>query len=163
MNSKDATELAYRLMTEHNLNFWRLRIGQANRTLSLCNFGQSVITLSEIFIKLNTEERVRRTILHEIAHALVGPNHGHNDVWRQKCIEIGGDGRRLASDANLMNPKYITYCTGCKKELGTAFRRGNYYCIKCLKRTGKKIFISYKDNKYANLPRIRKDKSIDNH
>ena len=34
-------------------------------------------------------DEVRDTILHEIAHALVGPGHGHDAVWKAKCVEVG--------------------------------------------------------------------------
>lgn len=37
---------------------------------------------------------IRDTWLHEIAHALVGPDHGHDEVWRTKALAIGCDGKR---------------------------------------------------------------------
>src|SRR5215471_13596338 len=33
------------------------------------------------------------TMTHEIAHAIVGPNHGHDQVWTEKHLEMGGDGQ----------------------------------------------------------------------
>ena len=38
---------------------------------------------------LSSLDQVRDTILHEIAHALVGPGHGHDAVWKRKCREVG--------------------------------------------------------------------------
>lgn len=32
------------------------------------------------------------TVAHEVAHALVGPAHGHDAVWRRKAVELGGSG-----------------------------------------------------------------------
>lgn len=40
---------------------------------------------------------IRDTILHEIAHALVGPNHCHDLVWKAKCLEIGATPRRCGA------------------------------------------------------------------
>src|SRR5690606_4367091 len=34
---------------------------------------------------------------HEIAHALVGSRHGHDDVWRAKALAIGCSGSRLVA------------------------------------------------------------------
>lgn len=33
-------------------------------------------------------------ILHEIAHALVGPKHDHDEVWKAKAIRIGATGEQ---------------------------------------------------------------------
>jgi SWI/SNF-related matrix-associated actin-dependent regulator 1 of chromatin subfamily A len=38
------------------------------------------------------EQQFKDTILHEIAHAIVGPHHGHDEVWRGKAVEIGCTG-----------------------------------------------------------------------
>jgi hypothetical protein len=37
---------------------------------------------------------IKNTILHEIAHAIVGENHGHRQVWQEKAIELGVKFRR---------------------------------------------------------------------
>ncbi|MBU3659590.1 MAG: SprT family zinc-dependent metalloprotease [Flavobacteriales bacterium] len=34
-------------------------------------------------------EQIQNIILHEIAHALVGVEQGHNLIWKQKALEIG--------------------------------------------------------------------------
>ena len=34
-------------------------------------------------------EEIRNTILHEIAHALVGNENVHNLVWKKKALELG--------------------------------------------------------------------------
>lgn len=45
---------------------------------------------------LDNWERIKTTVLHEIAHAIVGHAHGHDRVWVNCCKSIGGDGERLA-------------------------------------------------------------------
>lgn len=47
---------------------------------------------------LHDEAEVRDTILHEIAHALVGPEHQHDEVWRRTAVRIGSTGTRCVSD-----------------------------------------------------------------
>jgi Mlc titration factor MtfA (ptsG expression regulator) len=32
---------------------------------------------------------IENTILHEIAHALVGTENGHNNIWQEKAKELG--------------------------------------------------------------------------
>jgi hypothetical protein len=42
-----------------------------------------------VSVDRNGAEEIVDTILHEIAHALVGPRHGHDTVWKAKCTDIG--------------------------------------------------------------------------
>ena len=37
----------------------------------------------------DNEEDIKDTVLHEIAHAIVGCNHHHDYVWRACCNKIG--------------------------------------------------------------------------
>ena len=64
---------------------------------AVCRFGKRQIGLSRPLTELHSEEEVRDTILHEIAHALVGPEHGHDRVWRAKARAIGSSGERCVS------------------------------------------------------------------
>ena len=38
----------------------------------------------------DVEDEIKGTWLHEIAHALVGPDHDHDAVWQARCCTIGG-------------------------------------------------------------------------
>jgi predicted SprT family Zn-dependent metalloprotease len=51
-------------------------------------------------VELNTEARIENTILHEIAHALVGCGHGHDLTWKRMALAIGCDGNRCYSEKN---------------------------------------------------------------
>ena len=110
MNLFEAGKLARSLMAEHGLNHWCFAWSRAKKQLGLCDFIKETIYLSKILTPHREEKNVRNTILHEIAHALVGYGHGHNRVWRRKCIEIGGDGKRCESDissSQVVTPKYL--------------------------------------------------------
>ncbi|WP_035935362.1 SprT-like domain-containing protein [Knoellia aerolata] len=89
-----ALTLGRRLLREHGLGDWSIRTDRAKTRAGVCRFGTHTISLSAALTHLHDEEEVRDTILHEIAHALVGPFHGHDDVWRAKAIEIGCTGQR---------------------------------------------------------------------
>lgn len=61
---------------------------------------QGVISLSLPQTRAAERERVHQTLLHEIAHALVGCGHGHDNVWFSKAREIGyKGGRQVVADA----------------------------------------------------------------
>ena len=71
----------------------------------LCRYGTRTIELSVFLVDRNGPEEVRDTILHEIAHALVGPGHGHDAVWKRQCIEIGARPVRCG-DADMPDGKW---------------------------------------------------------
>ena len=52
-------------------------------------------------------------ILHEIAHAIAGPEHHHDSTWQLICRAIGGSGERY-HDMVLVEPKWALECVaGC--------------------------------------------------
>ncbi len=95
--------------------------------------GHKSIELSTNLVQINDVERVRLTILHEVAHALT-EGHGHDAVWKAKLLEIGGDGKRCysSSDTNTIervrsSKLYTLECQGCGYTGGRYRRRMNNY------------------------------------
>jgi predicted SprT family Zn-dependent metalloprotease len=117
MELHKAQELAKILMSKHDLTSkgWRFEFDNAKRRFGCCNHRYRKITLSKALVSINDEARVKNTILHEIAHALVGGGHGHDWVWRSKALEIGCDGKRCYTSENTTIPesKYIAVCKSC--------------------------------------------------
>ena len=81
-----------RLLREHGLDDWTIVADRAKTRAGVCRFGKRQIGISAPLTTLHSEDEVLDTILHEIAHALVGPQHGHDAVWRAKAREIGCSG-----------------------------------------------------------------------
>ncbi len=92
-----AVEMAEGLLRQHRLTGWRVELDMAKRRAGVCRFADKVIGLSAPITRVHTEEEVRDTVLHEIAHALVGPAHGHDAVWRRTAVAIGCSGKRCVS------------------------------------------------------------------
>lgn len=63
--------------------FYRGRGG----TLGLCS--KDTIKLSIKHCLEDYDIQIKETILHEIAHAIVGPENGHNKIWKEKAKELG--------------------------------------------------------------------------
>jgi len=88
-----------------------------------------VVELSTKLVEINDEERVRLTILHEVAHALT-EGHGHDRVWQAKLLEIGGDGKRCydRTDTNVIETRrssklYKLVCQECGADNFGRYRR----------------------------------------
>jgi predicted SprT family Zn-dependent metalloprotease len=100
---RNAVVLARELMRAHGLlpPAWDFRLTDSRSRAGRCRYwpasGAGVVELSRAWGLANgwSEEFVRGTVLHEIAHALVGPARGHDEVWAAKCAEIGGSPGRF--------------------------------------------------------------------
>jgi predicted SprT family Zn-dependent metalloprotease len=86
----EARTLARQLMNQYGLERWTLRIDQCKVRFGHCSWRHNRISLSGPLTLLNDQDKVRDTILHEIAHALT-PYAYHNATWRLKAREIGAD------------------------------------------------------------------------
>lgn len=113
MNLNDARQLAKSLMAAHGLTDWSFRFDTAVKRLGLCVHTKKLITISKSLTRLNPDSQVRNTLLHEIAHALVGPKHGHNATWRFKAMSIGCNGQRCTNSIVKVEPRYKVVCGMC--------------------------------------------------
>ena len=104
--------LASELMDQHNLIGWRFIWDYARSRGGQTCYSARTISLSRHLVPLWTDEQVRNVILHEIAHALVGPGHGHDRVWTYKCLSIGGDGNRTHSNPT-HRKRWEAHCDTC--------------------------------------------------
>lgn len=94
MTINQALILAKKLMNIHNeLRYWNVTCNKRKRAFGVCNYTKKQIELSALLIPVMTDEAIKDTIIHEIAHALT-PGHNHDRIWKSKCIELGGNGQR---------------------------------------------------------------------
>ena len=108
-----AIDLATELMDAHGLVGWRIKLDHARRRAGQCDYTNKVISLSRLYVRHADIDHIRDTILHEIAHALVGPRHGHDAVWRQKAREIGCTATRC-HDLSFARARWVMTCpNGC--------------------------------------------------
>jgi len=114
-----------KMMDENHLDGWGFQFDRATHRFGQCRSGDKMITLSRPLVFLNTPERVRLTIIHEVAHALT-PGHHHDWVWKQKCKELGGDAKRCFTDSDTITPKPDPERERRKAELRIARRNARW-------------------------------------
>lgn len=151
MNLIKAQKLAIQLMTKHKLiqQGWRFEYDNSVKRFGVCKHHSKVIGLSQKLVSINDEERVKDTILHEIAHALT-PGNNHNRVWKRKCIEIGCKPERCytSEDTNVVDLKYKATCGSCGKVFQRERRPKIGKRFSCLCQTGidwnKRVLLEFK-------------------
>ena len=85
--------MARELMDEHGLDAWTFAFLEAERRLGDCNFQDRVIRIGRAHALDASEAEIRDTILHEIAHALAGPEARHGARWKAIARRIGATPR----------------------------------------------------------------------
>jgi len=138
MDLAAAQQLALDLMSKHGLidDDWRFawtnakcQIGcaqiQRKRNLNTGHVEKiKTIKLSRHLVLLNDDAEVRDTILHEIAHAIAGLEHGHDEIWKTVCCHIGATPMRLAgAEVKVPAARFAIVCSGCHSILGRRYRR----------------------------------------
>lgn len=89
MDIDDAVAQAEYLLRCHGLVGWRIVIDRAKTRAGVCRFARREIGLSGPLTALHSPAEVHDTVLHEIAHALAGPQHKHDAVWRAEATRLG--------------------------------------------------------------------------
>lgn len=132
MNITEAQTLALNLMREHNLLElgWTFSFDSAKRRFGVCRHHLRSISISKALTEINSLEHVKDTILHEIAHALVGSGHGHDYVWKNKAFHIGADPTRCY-DSSVVQPPRKWNGTCPNGHVTQRHRRMELACAKC--------------------------------
>jgi predicted SprT family Zn-dependent metalloprotease len=119
---------------ELKLEGWILKKDHAKKRLGQTNFTRKHISISTYFLRGPScdHKAIRNTVLHEIAHALVGFSHHHDKVWKEKALSIGCD-TKICQAMDVPPPTYLMYCPK------RCFKKGYYrkvsiegkICSKC--------------------------------
>ena len=97
----------------HQLEGWSFQFDDATRRAGCCNYQTQVISLAYAYARVAPDVDIDDTLLHEIAHALVGKAHGHDQIWQATAVALGCSGHRC-HDIQFTPPRYIVTCEhGC--------------------------------------------------
>jgi predicted SprT family Zn-dependent metalloprotease len=130
----EAKQLADELLGRFGLPDWSFRFNRSKVNLGLCKYGPKAIELSSHFVERNSLDVVEDTLLHEIAHALVGPGHGHDATWKETCLRVGARPERLSYEADMPEGCWQATC-GCCGMLHHKHRKPKHlvgwWCANC--------------------------------
>ena len=103
---------------------WDFQWDNARKRFGQCNYRLRVLSFSKFLTEHSEEDAFMATVMHEIAHALVGPGHGHGMVWRRKMLALGQSPNRTKdsnvaqAEARKATANYVLTCATTGKVLG---------------------------------------------
>jgi predicted SprT family Zn-dependent metalloprotease len=113
----EAAKLARDIMDEQGLTVWSFQYDGARKRFGQCSSATRTISLSRALVALNDRAEVEDTIRHEVAHATVGPGHGHDAAWQRECVRVGAKPTRCYSSDEVVavaRPWTFECSKGCK-------------------------------------------------
>ncbi len=139
MTLTDIAALGQQFIREHEAESgleagWRLAFDLAPARGGICRYKEKLITLSVSYCLKASKGNIVNTILHEIAHAIVGPGHGHDAIWKATARRIGCTAERCHRVEHTL-PRWRGRC-GCSQEWKRqrlTQRARTAFCSKCKK------------------------------
>lgn len=126
VSQKRVEEMWRELQGQHvDIAQWTFTFDSAKKRSGVCKYKKRQISVSTLYLQdpATTEQCVRNTLLHEIAHAVVGKEHHHDAVWKAKAISIGCDGCRCGTwEPSMPTPFELRCKSGCWSK--GKYRRG---------------------------------------
>ena len=115
----EVTTLGEQLIREHEIKSglkagWQFAFDLAPARGGSCRYKEKQITLSVTYCLKAAKEEIIDTILHEIAHAIVGPKHGHDATWKIVARRIGCTAERC-HNVQHTSPRWHGQC-GCGQQ-----------------------------------------------
>lgn len=91
MTRENAIRLLRNELDGQNLSHWGIRLNTDINSpyLGLCDHKDVSIILNAHHVDSNPDPTIVNTIKHEVAHAVVGVGHAHDEVWADKARELG--------------------------------------------------------------------------
>lgn len=134
---EDAARLGRELIRRHTETGeltpgWEFGFNLDRARGGVCRYEERRIELSVSYCHRALPQQVAETILHEIAHAIVGFEHKHRAVFKEVCLRIGGD-PSPCHDVEHTPPRWMGRC-GCGNRFlrhRLSRRTRNGMCPKC--------------------------------
>jgi hypothetical protein len=88
----------------YGLSDWSIECQRVDdMLLGICRYSTKTIIINTIYFHILDSRSIQNALLHEIAHAIVGNEHDHDEIWRAKAIEIGCDGKKSMGVKGILN------------------------------------------------------------
>ena len=130
---------------------WRTNFTKNQSFLGRCHHKEKRILISILHLNSASQMEFENTVLHEIAHVLVGPNQGHNEVWKNKALEIGCHNPSPCGVLNIDASRSLQVSETKSSPNKQKFNRINVNCPVCSKIAVEKSSILMNGTKWTIL------------
>ncbi|GAA3594465.1 SprT-like domain-containing protein [Agrococcus terreus] len=122
------------LIRLHLDDTWSFGFDRAVKRAGLTDFTARRITVSKHLAARWDDDEVHQTLLHEVAHAMVGPGEGHGRRWLRTARELGYvGGRTHQGEIAAERAGWVGRCPGGHEHVRFRAPRGRYACRPCSK------------------------------
>jgi predicted SprT family Zn-dependent metalloprotease len=120
--------MANGMIYDYNLKGWKFAWNASKTKGGYCSYLKRTISLSLYYVRNNTMEEIRNALLHEVAHALAGMGTHHGQQWKEKCINLGVEPKRLLDPDVIVckDYKHLYKCIKCGFTFKRHHRLSNY-------------------------------------
>ena len=113
---------------------WRFTFQTTPNRAGVCLYRTKTIGMSLSYAIRASWHELNDTLLHEIAHAIVGPRHHHDAVWKAKARQIGCSAQRCTTVRHTVG-RWLGHCPTCRRTFTrhrlTAKMRTRAVCTTC--------------------------------
>lgn len=126
--------LAAQMLVDNDLGDWQLDIKPVTSYHGQTDFKLHKITFAKNFITVCTKEQFIHVVYHEMAHAKLGPGHGHGRKFKAMCWTLSKD-LAVGWHSLLANTKkYLTHCAKCGTTASANNKITRRWCGPCMKK-----------------------------
>ena len=136
---------ALELLGLHNLQDWSVSINGSRSALAFTDHIDKDISISKFFVYMSSKKQFDGVVLHEIAHALLGPGFGHGDEFLELCKKISPDDDYAKAWVDIGIRRYFFECPRCSYS-GYHNSKSDKACPECYGKTGDTIVFNRKVN-----------------
>jgi predicted SprT family Zn-dependent metalloprotease len=123
---------------------WSFAFDSAKKRLGECKWETNEISLSRYFVDLHSLDEIRQVLLHEVAHALSGPNAGHNKKWKDTATRIGYRHEKISGEEiGNATAKFVGTCPNGHKAFRHRKPKSELSCSRCARRFDRRFLITW--------------------
>jgi hypothetical protein len=133
-NKRQACRLLfYGICDKYAIKGWKIEFdGLITRAYAYTCYDTQTVRMSKRVFHCASASYLRNIILHEVAHILE-PDHGHDQVWKNRCVELGINPDRLVSPVLMHRYHVKCYNDKCKSIRFLHGKNRSRKCFKCKK------------------------------
>lgn len=127
-----AKTAALGMLEDNGLYEWSVKLNNKNTTSAETHHDDKTIYLSKRFLIITDSNNFRGVMLHEIAHAMLGPGFGHGEEFMSMCSKLEVSDEFSTHGVMMGIGKYVLSCSKCG-QTGTHNSPRDKYCGMCAK------------------------------